>query len=318
MVDLVKARRDVRLEHPLIVPGGRSQVVNLGDGVLCSAPGAEAVGTWLEVRLEDRLQHQLQRGLHDPVRGGRDTEAADLARCLRDRLLPHPLRNEHAGLQVEPKPGQQFRSASADDISRSETINSSCSCTRVAPHPAPRGHEERRVINKVVQIIEPAARIGRRPSVQLRLHRQYPRPRRSDVRPRFAGVHQRTPADAKMPRSRWTPSPCDRLSRPRTTTDPPPRPGRVSRRRAFPRSARWLRTRSGATGVVPTFTLDPFDGIGAQLCPCSIAAITPQTFTAASRPATSPGPGVPGTARTPSRCALLPSPYPSGWSWWLS
>jgi hypothetical protein len=34
--------------------------------------------------------------------------------------------------------------------------------------------------------------------------------------------------------------------------------------------------------MVPTFTLDPFDGIGAQLCPCSIAAVTPQTFTAAS------------------------------------
>ena len=70
--------------------------------------------------------------------------------------------------------------------------------------------------------------------------------------------------------------------------------------------------------MVPTFTLDPFDGIGVQLCPCSIAAVTPQTFTAASGPATSPSPGVPGTTRTPSRCALLPSPYPSGWSWWLS
>jgi hypothetical protein len=28
------------------------------------------------------------------------------------------------------------------------------------------------------------------------------------------------------------------------------------------------------------------DGIGAQLCPCSIATATPQTFTVASRPAT--------------------------------
>ena len=38
---------------------------------------------------------------------------------------------------------------------------------------------------------------------------------------------------------------------------------------------------------------EPFDGIGAQLCPCSLATATPQTFTVASRPATSPGQGVP-------------------------
>jgi len=89
VVDLVEARRDVRLEHPLIVPGGGGQVVDLGDRVLSPAPGTEAIRRWLEVRLEDRLEHQLQRGLHDPVAGGRDTQAAQLARRLWDRLLPH-------------------------------------------------------------------------------------------------------------------------------------------------------------------------------------------------------------------------------------
>jgi hypothetical protein len=294
--------------------------MDLGDRVLGSASRAKAVGTRLEVHLEDRLQHQLQRGLHDPIRGRRDTQATDLARRFRDRLLPHPLRNEHAGLETTTGPGQQFCSTGAD-ISRSEQVDTSGSRTLVAPHPTPRRNEESRVIDEVVQIIEPAARIGRRPSVQLRLHRQYPRPRLGlagpDQRTRFAGIHQRPPAVALMPRSRWTPSPCDRLSRPRTTTGPPPHPSRISRRRAFP-PGRWLRTKFGTTGMVPTFTLDPFDGIGAQLCPCSIAAITPQTFTAASRPATSPSPGVPGAAQTPPRCALLPSPDPPGSSWWLS
>jgi hypothetical protein len=33
----------------------------------------------------------------------------------------------------------------------------------------------------------------------------------------------------------------------------------------------------------------PVDGVGAQLCPCGIAASTPQAFLAASLPATSPG-----------------------------
>jgi len=38
--------------------------------------------------------------------------------------------------------------------------------------------------------------------------------------------------------------------------------------------------------MVPTFALEPLDGLGAQLCPCSIATATPQTFTVASRSAT--------------------------------
>jgi hypothetical protein len=36
--------------------------------------------------------------------------------------------------------------------------------------------------------------------------------------------------------------------------------------------------------MVPTFTLEAFDGVGAQLCPCNIATATPQAFTMASRP----------------------------------
>jgi hypothetical protein len=46
--------------------------VDLGDRVLRPAPRAEAIRAWLKVRLEDRLEHQFQRGLHDPVGGGRD------------------------------------------------------------------------------------------------------------------------------------------------------------------------------------------------------------------------------------------------------
>ena len=61
--------------------------------------------------------------------------------------------------------------------------------------------------------------------------------------------------------------------------------------------------------MVPTFTLEPFDGVGAQLCPCNFATTTPQTFTVASRPATSTSP-----RSSPHRCgcALRPSPDPPG------
>jgi hypothetical protein len=41
-------------------------------------------------------------------------------------------------------------------------------------------------------------------------------------------------------------------------------------------------TGKGIVAVVPTFTVEPIDGVGAQLCPCSIAVATPQAFTTAS------------------------------------
>lgn len=57
--------------------------------------------------------------------------------------------------------------------------------------------------------------------------------------------------------------------------------------------------------MVPTFTLKPFEELGAQLCPCNFAAATPQTFTVASRPATSTSQGVPRT-RVRVRAATQP------------
>jgi hypothetical protein len=163
-----------------------------------------------------------------------------------------------------------------------------------APHPVPRHDEERRVIDEVGEVIETTARIGHRPLVQLRLHHEYPVLGLIEVGPRSADVHRRPLRSAWMLRTRWTPSPCDRLSRPRTTTGPPPHPGGIDRRRAFLPTS-WMLAGKGTAGMVPTFTLEPFDRFGAQLCPCSIATATPQPFTVASRPATSPSPGVPST-----------------------
>jgi len=318
VVDLVEARLDVRLEHPLIVAGGCGEVMDLGDSVLGPAPRAEAVGTRLEVRLEDRLEHQFHAGLHDTVHGRGDPQPPDLARRLRDRLLPHPFRGEPPGLQIFPQSGQHALSTRADR-GGNHPVDPGRACALVAPHPVPRHHEERRVIDEVGQIIEATARIGLRPSVQLDLHSQYPQLGLFRLRPRSADIHQRPPANALTLRTRWTPSPCGRLSRPRTTTGPPSHPGGISRRRTFPPDS-WTLTGSGTAGVVPTFTPEPFDRVGAQLCPCSIATATPQFFTVASRSATSPDPGVPRPRpEVPAcGCALLTSPDPPGWSWRLS
>jgi hypothetical protein len=69
--------------------------------------------------------------------------------------------------------------------------------------------------------------------------------------------------------------------------------------------------------MVPTFTLQPFDGVGAQLCPCNIATATPQNFTVASWSATSPDTEVPRTFEK-CECALLCGPDLPGSSRWHS
>ena len=146
---------------------------------------------------------------------------------------------------------------------------------RLSPHPA-------------LRVLMPSACLC--PSVQLRLHRKYPRLGLNRAGPRSAGVHQRPPRLASKLRAHWTPSPCARLSRAQTTTGPPPHFAGIDRRQVFPTLM------AGTDEVVPTFTLEPFDGVGAQLCPCNLATATPQSFTVASRPTTFTGPGVPQPA----------------------
>lgn len=76
-------------------------------------------------------------------------------------------------------------------------------------------------MHEVEQVIEPTARIGRRPTVQLGLHLQYPNPRA-----RILGVQRGVfwHCRPSLHVLRCRPSPCDRLSRPRSTTAAPPRP----------------------------------------------------------------------------------------------
>jgi hypothetical protein len=89
MVDGVKARLDVSIEHPAVAVG--AELVDLGDRVVCSPHRPEPIRDRHEVGLEDRLQHQLQRRLDNPIRNRRDPEAADLPgpTWLGDLAFPH-------------------------------------------------------------------------------------------------------------------------------------------------------------------------------------------------------------------------------------
>ena len=107
------------------------------------------------------------------------------------------------------------------------------------------------------------------------------------------------------------PSPCSRLSQPRTTTRPPPRPGAISRRRACPSAAR-LGGGEGGVKMVPVFTTHRLTGLAPSSSPAASLRL---------RRRLSPGPpGRPKYRRRsrPSqlrnRRALRPGPYPPGWS----
>jgi hypothetical protein len=98
------------------------------------------------------------------------------------------------------------------------------------------------------------------------------------------------------------PSPCTGLSPAPTTTEAPPRPGAVSRRRACPPA----QGRGGRHRAVPTFTTGRSAGSATSFSPDSLATSTPQAFPVASRPAPltdrrSRSPTVTGSRALPAR-----------------
>jgi hypothetical protein len=124
---------------------------------------------------------------------------------------------------------------------------------------------------------------------------------------RCAGIHQRPPGmTTPALRACCRPSPCGRLSRPRTTTAAPPHP-RPSTDDAPARSG----SEAGQPRMVPTFTTDR----STEEVPNCAPAASP-------RVRRSPSPWPPcrrfqpaQESPRPARRAPLPSPYPPGWSW---
>jgi hypothetical protein len=287
-------------------------VVDLGDGILGAASGAEAVGTRLEVRLEDRLQHQFQGGLDRPVACGGDPESPQLASLLGDQPFPHGHRPaEPSSLKVDAQLGKE-RLAAATDRARRDAIHTGRPGAPVAPHPPPGSDQEGGITNKVVEVIEPATGVVGCPSVQLGLDPQYPRLRLLGRRPRgaptFTGVllacqHQRCGLAAALGHAAGFPG-LGLLRRLRPTPRPAADGGPARRRpgwpagRAtpgqFPRSPR-----TGRPGRCPAGPRQPRHGYAADLH--------------RGLPADESLPAV-GVDRPPDGRALLPGPYPPGWS----
>ena len=87
MRDRVEVLGQIGVHHIGVAPA--EQPVHFLDRVAPLRARPVAIGTVLEVRLEDRLQHQLGGGLHHPVPDRRDAERPLAAAGLRDHHPPH-------------------------------------------------------------------------------------------------------------------------------------------------------------------------------------------------------------------------------------
>jgi hypothetical protein len=143
--------------------------------------------------------------------------------------------------------------------------------------------------------------------VQLGLDLQYPAFRLAQGVFQLVGVHQRPPG---IPVLRlltcWLPSPCTRLSRARTSTEPPPHPAPSTNDASIPppRMDSWQRERCW---MVPVFTVNR----SISLAPSSAPAASPQVRRSPSSwpPRRHRKPATESTIHIRQLCAA-PGPYP--------
>lgn len=135
--NLVEARRDVSLHHPLVSVAG--EVASLGDRIVSSAVRAEPVGTREEIRFEYRLQHQFQGRLDHSVCHGRNPETTKLAIRLGDHPLADRNRMEAAVSDLGPQlVEKRLDSLPGFDGAGGLPIHSGRAGTLVSPDTVPR------------------------------------------------------------------------------------------------------------------------------------------------------------------------------------
>ena len=159
---------------------------------MSAALRTETVGTRQEIRLKDRLQHQLQRCLDHPIGHGGNPQAAQRTTGLGDHPLAHRQRAETAVPYLRPQfIEERLDTLPSRDGRRGASIDPGRGGTLVPADPIPRHQHERGISDEVEQIVEPAMRIIACPTVQLGLDLQYPLPRQHQRQLQLVGIHRR-------------------------------------------------------------------------------------------------------------------------------
>jgi hypothetical protein len=199
---------------------------------------------------------------------------------------PHRQRSERAGLHRRPKIIQKPRKP--DDLLDAgdrQAVHAGSVRAVVTRDPLERHHQGGRATHDVEQVVEPAAGIGRRPTVKLGLHLRYPRPRpQRERRPQGADIHRRVFRHYSIrPFAQPLPSFPMRAGFPRlgVLRQLRPTPIRSADDEPSPTSHVGhlaIRQNQGGSRV----HCDSLDEAGAQLYPRGIATATPQHITVAS------------------------------------
>src|SRR3954454_23994608 len=145
---------DVSLDHPRVRTRGVDEEPRLFDGILGSASGPKSVRGRAEVRLEDRLEHELGRRLHDPVAHRRDAQPPELPRPLRDQPLTRRQRTVTAVLELLTELGEDTVHADLLDSRAGLAIDTGGLRPPVAFHPFPRDQQRRAVADQIEQVTE--------------------------------------------------------------------------------------------------------------------------------------------------------------------
>src|SRR6266536_2249230 len=167
-------------------------MMDLGDRVLSAPVRAEPIRARLKIRLEDRLEHQLQASLDHPVSDSRNTEFAEFPALLRYQHPTHRNRPELTRLQRIPDLPQELPGPHRClDPAGSGPVDTRSAGALIRGHAFPRDPQERRIINEVEQVTETTTLIPGRPQVQFGLHPRYRLLGRPQSRPGHdTGIHR--------------------------------------------------------------------------------------------------------------------------------
>ena len=139
-----------------------------------ASAGPEAIRGWVEVRLEDRLQHQLERHLDQSVFERGYAQRAELTRLarLRDEPLPDRLRLVSSSTQVLSDVLQETCDAigSLFDLLPRHAIRTRRVAAPVTGQPLPSVNQRSTVAYDIEQIREPLVGVRGTPPIQLALH----------------------------------------------------------------------------------------------------------------------------------------------------
>ncbi len=139
MLDFVETGFDVGLQNPAVITGLGCEMVDLGDRVLSAPFRAEPIRARLEIRLENRLEHQFQASLDHTIGDGRNTELAELPAFLRYQHPAHLHRPELTRLQQIPDlPQKRLDPNPGLDLAGSGLIDTRSAGALIRGHAFPR------------------------------------------------------------------------------------------------------------------------------------------------------------------------------------